>query len=47
MVGRGRGESFDYQDYDLETILVILIVNFLVVIIFDNFANEDVDDNTN
>ena len=22
-------------------------VNFLVVIIFDNFANEDADDNTN
>ena len=46
--GRQRkGGAFDYQDCDSETILVILIVNFLVMIIFDNFANEDADDNTN
>ena len=45
VVGRGRGVAFDYQDYESETILVILMVNLLVVIIFDNFANEDADDN--
>ena len=45
VVGRGRDEAFDYQDYVSVTILVILMVNLLVVIIFDNFANEDADDN--